>query len=74
MSVTKLLRNAAGLLAAAMVFFAVSTAAQADKPTEVKFAIILSAGIENGWDGTLIQALERVKAEKPHGLDRKSVV
>lgn len=69
MSVTKLLRHAAGLLTAAMVFFAVSTAAQADKPTEVKFAIILSAGIESGWDGTLIQALERVKAEKPHGLD-----
>lgn len=43
--------------------------AQADEPTELDIAIILSAGIESSWDGTLIQSLERVKAEKPHGLD-----
>lgn len=43
--------------------------ALADDPTELSVAIILSAGIENGWDGSLIEAFERVAAEEPHGLD-----
>lgn len=43
--------------------------ARAQEPKTLNIAIILSAGIENGWDGTLIKSLERVKAEKPHGLD-----
>ena len=43
--------------------------AAADTPDKVNIAIILSAGIESGWDGTLIQAFERVKQAKPHGLD-----
>ncbi len=43
--------------------------ATAENPTDLNIAIILSAGIESAWDGTLIEALERVKAEKPHGLD-----
>ncbi|MFU0507471.1 BMP family lipoprotein [Pseudaminobacter sp. NGMCC 1.201702] len=38
-------------------------------PDKLNIAVILSAGIESGWDGTLIEALERVKAAKPHGLD-----
>jgi len=69
MSFATVFRYAARLLAVAALFFSIQTAAQADDPKELKFAIILSAGIESGWDGTLIQALERVKAEKPHGLD-----
>jgi basic membrane lipoprotein Med (substrate-binding protein (PBP1-ABC) superfamily) len=43
--------------------------ARATEPDKLRIAVILSAGIESGWDGTLIQALERVKAKKPHGLD-----
>lgn len=38
-------------------------------PGKLSIAVILSAGIDNAWDGTLIEALERVKASKPHGLD-----
>lgn len=45
-----------------------SSAVAAD-PKSLNIAIVLSAGIENGWDGTLIKSLERVKAERPHGLD-----
>ena len=68
MFIAKMLRNAATSIAAAALLVGVQTAAQAEEPDELKFAIILSAGIESGWDGTLIQALERVKAEQPNGL------
>lgn len=43
--------------------------AAAEEPTDLNIAIILSAGIESAWDGSLIESLKRVKAEKPHGLD-----
>jgi basic membrane protein A len=43
--------------------------AMAENPTKLNIAVILSAGIENSWDGTMIRSLERVKAEKPHGLE-----
>ncbi|MRX34325.1 BMP family protein [Aminobacter sp. MDW-2] len=43
-------------------------AAAAD-PDKLNIAVILSAGIESAWDGTLIEALERAKVAKPHGLD-----
>ena len=42
--------------------------AAADAPEDLNIAIILSAGIESPWDGTLIESLERIKAEAPHGL------
>lgn len=42
---------------------------EAAGPEKLNIAIILSAGIDNAWDGTLIEALERIKAAKPHGLD-----
>ena len=48
---------------------ATSHVSAADKPTDLNIAIILSAGIESPWDGTLIDALERIKEKKPHGLD-----
>ncbi len=51
------------------LFVPTSQSVQADDPTELNIAIILSAGIEASWDGTFIQALERTKAQKPHGLD-----
>jgi basic membrane protein A len=43
--------------------------AQAEDPTDLNIAIILSAGIESSWDGTLIESLNRVKEAKPHGLN-----
>ena len=69
MFIAKMLRNAVTLIAAATLLVGIQTAAQAEEPDELNIAIILSAGIESGWDGTLIQALERVKAEQPNGLD-----
>ncbi|MEM7224306.1 MAG: BMP family protein [Pseudomonadota bacterium] len=69
MSIANIFKGALRLITAAAVVLCVQGTAQADDPEELNFAIILSAGIESGWDGTLIQALERVKAKKPHGLD-----
>lgn len=42
---------------------------EAADPDKLNIAVILSAGIDSAWDGTLIEAFERVKAAKPHGLD-----
>lgn len=38
-------------------------------PTELKIAIITCCGIESMWDASFFEAMERVKAEKPHGLN-----
>lgn len=43
--------------------------ARADTPTKLRIGLILAAGIENSWEATLLAALERIRAEKPHGLD-----
>lgn len=43
--------------------------AQAQAPNDLNIAVILSAGVESPWDGTLISALERAKEAKPHDLD-----
>jgi len=51
------------------VAVATASAAPAQSPDELNVAIILSAGIENGWDGSLIESFERVKAEAPHDLE-----
>ena len=53
----------------ALSVFGASSASQAQDPTKLNVAVILNSGVESGWDGTLIKSLERVKAEKPHGLD-----
>jgi basic membrane lipoprotein Med (substrate-binding protein (PBP1-ABC) superfamily) len=55
----------AALLLAA---FAATLPASAQKPDRLSVAVILSAGIENGWDGTFIHALEKAKEAAPHGL------
>ncbi len=57
------------MLLAAMALTMAAQVARAADPDKVNIAIILSAGIENGWDGSLIRSLERVKEERPHGLD-----
>lgn len=66
----KLLSKCAAL--AAGIMLAVLTAAlpaSAQQPDRLSIAVILSAGIENGWDGTFIKALERAKEAAPHGLN-----
>ncbi len=65
-SLTSLCHAATRVVAGAA--FVAGTALAAE-PTDLHVAIILSAGIENGWDGSLIEAFERVAAEDPHGLD-----
>lgn len=63
-------RRVAALSALVIALIAIGPGmARATEPDKLRIAVILSAGIESGWDGTLIQALERVKAKKPHGLD-----
>lgn len=51
------------------MLLAVGGPAVAENPSKLNIAVVLSAGIESSWDGTLIRSLERVKAEKPHGLE-----
>ena len=57
------------MAASVIAISALTGAANAENPTDLNIAIILSAGLESPWDGTFIEALERVKAEQPHGLD-----
>lgn len=63
------LKSASAMVIGAGTLIGTSQFANAENPEVLNFAVILSAGIESGWDGTLIEALERVKAEKPHDLD-----
>ena len=46
-----------------------STGAFAEEPTTVKIAGVMSAGAENAWTASAIQAFERVAANPPHGLE-----
>ena len=46
-----------------------SSMAIADAPTKVKMAAILTVGPEEPWDGTFLKSWEKVRAEKPHGLE-----
>jgi basic membrane lipoprotein Med (substrate-binding protein (PBP1-ABC) superfamily) len=63
-------KRVAALSALAIACIAIGSGlAKATEPDKLRIAVILSAGIESGWDGTLIQALERVKAKKPHGFE-----
>ncbi|MBZ9727180.1 BMP family protein [Mesorhizobium sp. CO1-1-11] len=67
---TTFIRRLATLIALVIALAAMNPAKlQATEPDKLRIAVILSAGIESGWDGTLIEALGRVKAKKPHGLD-----
>lgn len=58
-----------GAALAAMSFLGSTTFASADDPSDLNVAIILSAGLESAWDGSLIESFERAKAARPHGLD-----
>ena len=53
-----------GPLAAAFL-----SAALAEEPTTLRIAGILSAGKEAPWERSFVESMERVIAEKPHGLD-----
>jgi basic membrane lipoprotein Med (substrate-binding protein (PBP1-ABC) superfamily) len=44
-------------------------AAQAENPTQVRIAGILSAGIENAWSASVLEAVERLRADAPHGVE-----
>ena len=60
------LHCAALLVAAAMSFPAAVTATAADS---VRIAVMLSVGPEGSWDKTVIEALDRAVASRPHGLE-----
>jgi basic membrane lipoprotein Med (substrate-binding protein (PBP1-ABC) superfamily) len=42
--------------------------APAEEPTELKIALVLDTAIESPWNTAFLQTLERLQAEKPHGL------
>jgi len=46
-----------------------AAAAQAENPTKVKIAGVLSAGKEAPWETSFINSMNRVIAARPHGLD-----
>jgi len=63
-----MLRKATIAVVAAVCAVAAGSAF-ADEPTKVKIALVLTGGVESSWQSSLIAALERVKAQKPHGLE-----
>ena len=64
-------RSVAVIAIVVMGFMAAGYVKAADKPKEVNIAIILISVMEEPWNTALIQSLERVKKEKPDGLDVK---
>lgn len=42
-----------------------------ETPSEVRIAVMYSVGPEDGWDKTLQEALDRVAAKQPNGLEVK---
>ena len=61
---------ALALVLAVIGWFGITSLSAEEKsaPTELNIAIPCITAIEQPWITSLIQALERVKAEKPHGL------
>jgi len=45
-----------------------TSAAVAQAPTEVRFAVVYASPIESPWNTAFIQSMERIKAAKPRGL------
>jgi basic membrane protein A and related proteins len=43
--------------------------ASSDKPQKLNIGIIVQSYLDDPWNSSLIQSLDRVKKEKPHGLD-----
>ena len=63
----KLFKAFAGALCVAGALLA--SVAQAAPPTELKIAAALSVGPDEPWDGSFLAAWEKVRADKPHGLN-----
>src|SRR5690606_23531914 len=61
-------RTIRGLAAGAALTLA-AAAAPAQEATTLKFAAAFPAGVENAWVKAWVDAFDRVKAEKPHGLE-----
>lgn len=61
---------ALALVLVVIIWFGITSLYSEEKsaPTELKIAVPCITVIEQPWVTSLIQALERVKAEKPHGL------
>lgn len=66
---TKALRRRISTILATIAMLGTGLHAAAEQPQKVRIAVVLSGGTESSWEGGLIEALERVKAAKPHGLD-----
>ncbi|MEA1927424.1 MAG: BMP family protein [Candidatus Auribacterota bacterium] len=66
-----ILRGIAVIAVVVMGFMAVGYLQAADKPKKVNIGIIAISVMEEPWNTALIQSLERVKKEKPEGLDVK---
>lgn len=64
-----MLRKLAVALSALAAMLVVGSAAQAEDPTTLKIAGILSAGKEAPWETSFVNSMDRVIAAKPHGLD-----
>lgn len=47
---------------------ATTAAAADDAPTEVSIAVVFAGVKEEPWYATMLEALERIKADSPHGL------
>lgn len=50
------------------IAFATGGIAHAEAPTELGIGLILSAGPEAAWDGTLLRDVEALESAAPHGL------
>lgn len=46
----------------------------AETPTKLKMAAILSVGPQEPWDGSFLDSWEKVRAEKPHGLEMNEII
>ena len=56
----------AGILVFTMIFAGMASAKQVKK---LKIAMITNTTVEEPWNTAVIQAFDRIKAERPHGLD-----
>lgn len=62
------MRSWFGPVGFAVLALLAGSAAVAQAPTEVRFAVIYASPIESPWNTAFIQSMERVKAAKPRGL------
>lgn len=57
-----------GLMSLMLIFTWQAEDAVADAPSEVRIALMMSVGLEAPWDKSVMEALDRAIAAKPHGL------